>query len=296
MLIRFNKIDYELLRFSPAVIAVACIMAARDASGVTPIWSKYLEYVTGMEYEQVKDCYEMLLRLKSHRISGIETTATATTKEDVGAMSEKVLELNQNIFNQIPATQPQTTKATMEGSCIVRGGAAKPPLKEEKFNIKAKREQIENIKKTIKDKLISLNNKSKSIETLLEDDVPPTRTTVFKSYREVNVKNTTNNRPESENTDAAAPVTKDQNKSGFLPLTNIERQQMPLKVNCSSVDAMIGLGAVANNTKEKENNKHAKPVHGEQARAVRTGVNHGVKDSMAAGDALAILLQKTMRI
>jgi hypothetical protein len=85
-----------------------------------------------------------------------------------------VLELNQNISNQLPVTHPATTKAR---------GSEKEGHREEKFNIKAKREQMENIKRTIKDKLISLNNKSRSIETLLEDDGKSGVNSALPSYR-----------------------------------------------------------------------------------------------------------------
>lgn len=55
----------------------------------------------------------------------------------------------------------------------------------EKFNVKAKREEMETMKKNIKDKLISLNNKSKTIESLLEEGNIPSKKTAFNTYRGV---------------------------------------------------------------------------------------------------------------
>lgn len=59
----FNQlIDYDLLQFSPSVISVACILLARVSACITPLWSPYLQYFTGYEFEQIKDCYLMLQR------------------------------------------------------------------------------------------------------------------------------------------------------------------------------------------------------------------------------------------
>ncbi len=294
-------IDYELLQYNPSVIATACVMAARNIAKVPP-WSKHLEYAASIEFEQVKECYELLQKLNSQ---------PTTPRVDVvpNVPHEKVLELNQNIFNQVPAVQPTTTKAGMEGSCMIRT-FAKPVLKEEKFNIKAKREQIENIKKTIKDKLISLNNKSKSIETLLEEDVPlGIRNTAFKSYRGAYTKTasaTAAHDPTEKPADVSvglAPSSRDTNKSELLPLG--DRQIMGHKPNCSTVDVvpLTGNAVTVNNLKEKENNKHViKPAHGEQLqqqqqRCIRPVVSsHVVRDSVGTSDVLSVLLQKTMRI
>lgn len=214
--------------------------------------------------------------------------------EPASAGREKVLELNQNIFNQIPTIQPTTAKSAHENGCIARG-YIKVQAKEEKFNIKAKREQIENIKKTIKDKLISLNNKSKSIETLLEDDVPVARSTAFKSYRGAYNKSVvhtlTNGVPladpiqRGEVVLGANPMN---NKSQFL-VNNAERQAMH-KPNCSTIETVIGAAATALGGKEKEN-KNVKLVHCEQPKGGK--MSHSIKDP---SDALVMLLQKTMRI
>ena len=148
---------------------MACILAARTWCGVQPVWSHNLQLVTTYDYDQVAPCYSLLLQYSSalpNRLAGPPPLPPPS--------ADKVLELNQNIGNQLPPTRPATTKAR---------GNDKDGHREEKFNIKAKREQMENIKRTIKDKLIALNNKSRSIETLLEDDCPPGVKSALSSYR-----------------------------------------------------------------------------------------------------------------
>jgi len=302
-LISTHTIDYELLQYNPSVIGIACIMAARNSAKITPVWSKHLEFISSIEYDQAKECYEALLRPNSTVVTPrVEVLETAEKP-----CHEKVLELNQNIFNQIPNVQPTTVKATTDSSCI-GNNFIKPVVKEEKFNIKAKREQIENIKKTIKDKLISLNNKSKSIETLLEEDVPITRNTAFKSYRGAYNKNAMH-APEilvsskNDNSVIGSLNPKDKNKSELMSFVNIERQPMSHKPNCSTIETpmnsvpMLLSSSSSNNLKEKENNKHiARPVHIEQVKIARLNSgNHGQKE-IGTADPISILLQKTMRI
>ena len=55
-------LGYELQQFSQSVIAIACVLAARLLSKITPLWSPHLEYITFLEYGQVKECTEMLLK------------------------------------------------------------------------------------------------------------------------------------------------------------------------------------------------------------------------------------------
>lgn len=252
---------------------------------MAPLWSKHLEYVTFFEQEQVKDCFDALTKVR-------QITESPAVARIIGpaesAPAEKVLELNQNIFNQLPSVQPTTTKAAAEGT---GKGFGKAQAREENFNIKAKREQIENIKRTIKDKLISLNNKSKSIESLLEDDVPVTRNTAFKSYRGAYTKNAAHllEKIEADIGHSLAGQQsngcKDKNRSELLSAAGPERQGH--KSNCSSIEAAALV------EKEKENKE-------EYAKGAKTAqklaLGHAIRESVGPADPLVLLLQKTMRI
>jgi len=187
------------MKYSSAIIAVSCILGARQLVKLNNIWNEHLEDITTMEYEQVEECYELLMK---------EYKNVITSKANSWSGSVKVLELNQNIGNQLVGN-----KKLIETTCRTRyvppkpkeesfhthsslssvssqidisnhhsntklikrnndGKTKKLQLKENKskFNIKAKREEIESLKKIIKDRLISLNNKSRTIEMLLYEN------------------------------------------------------------------------------------------------------------------------------
>ena len=150
-------------------MAISCVLGGRELLKINPIWSPHLEHITTMEYIQVKDCYEFLMKQYS-------------SSEDSTNSNGKILEQNKNISNQ-----PKVLSMFAERSCTERGklkGGIKARMfsikphrgnenkEQSKFNIKAKREEIENLKKAIKNRLISLNNKSRTIERLLNDNNP----------------------------------------------------------------------------------------------------------------------------
>lgn len=64
--VKFNFIrlllDYELQKFSPSEIAVGIIVAARKNSGISPIWTPQLDYLTTFEYSQIKEVSEMITK------------------------------------------------------------------------------------------------------------------------------------------------------------------------------------------------------------------------------------------
>ncbi len=191
-------LDYELLQYSPSIIGVACVVAARGLCGLAPVWTPQLEFITSYDFDQIAGCHSLLTRYSSSLTSSL-CISQPLVSADTSAMSshEKVLELNQNIGNRLPTTRPATTKATKVpptvqplpmaratfGERRANEGMAKAQQKEEHFNIKAKKVEMENMKQSIKDKLVALNNKSRSIETLLEEDRNTSTNLAFMSYR-----------------------------------------------------------------------------------------------------------------
>jgi hypothetical protein len=197
------------MKYSPAVTAVSCILSARQLAKFKNVWNAHLEHITTMEYEQVKECYELLMK---------EYNSIRTSKTNSLSGSMKVLELNQNIGNQllkdkklaettcktryvVPKTKEEIfhthnnlsnvqvdTKNHHTNTRLIKknndGKSKKVQLKENKskFNIKAKREEIESLKKIIKDRLISLNNKSRTIEMLLYENNSTLSDNVARSY------------------------------------------------------------------------------------------------------------------
>ena len=147
------------MKYNPNVLAVSCVLGGRQLARIAPIWSKTIGSIGLVEYEHVKQCYE---RLMQEYLVSNETIGRSIN------LRGNVLETNRNISNQ-PFKSIVVVNTTMNNQ-----------IDENKFDIKRKKHEIENLKKAIKEKLISLNNKSRTIETLLKGEIQQSSSNSFR--------------------------------------------------------------------------------------------------------------------
>lgn len=133
---------------------MACVLCGRKLAKISPVWSPRLEHVTCLDYEQVKDCYDLLLELQMGSGDSKVQHVRLVPKKNV----PKPL-FRARLFSQ----------QLMEGTCVI-GGQRTLEQESEKFDVHERRKQIEQLKKTIKERLTSLNKQSQNIEALLRKE------------------------------------------------------------------------------------------------------------------------------
>ena len=137
------RLGYEITQFDPSIIGICCIMSGRQSLEL-PAWSEYLGYITSVDYEKVKNCYEMLTK-NSH-------------------------------MKQNNVIKPENIPKTIT-DCSVKYNE----LSKRKQSVNLGKHKIEGSIKNINEMLNSLNEKTIMIERMLAKDC--TVRTINKEYK-----------------------------------------------------------------------------------------------------------------
>jgi len=215
-------LDYEMTQYSPSAIAVACIIAGRKLTGLTPVYSQRLKQITCLDYKKVKDCYEALWKVnfnpKIHHVR-LMPKNTSDTLFRTRLLSQQLMERTRTIGKEKILNQET-----------------------DKFNVHERRKQIEQLKQTIKERLSLLNSQSKNIEALLQKDGVAIKKPYFKTEIMGHSK-------------SSAHVLSSTMTNSLLkknPL-NSQMNSKERTAECKSIQELLSKAPIAN-LKEKENN------------------------------------------
>ncbi|KAL7092984.1 hypothetical protein ACP275_11G014900 [Erythranthe tilingii] len=90
-LAELGMMNYEILTYSPSMIAASAVYAARATSNTTPLWNETLEMHTGFTEAQITDCAKVLVRFhwmaaQQQKLRGVYKKYCASERRGVAVL------------------------------------------------------------------------------------------------------------------------------------------------------------------------------------------------------------------
>lgn len=131
--------DYSLYQWDSSIVGMACVVAARRANRVNPLWSRHFDELSGFSFAEIKPCYERVYDFYKRAFHGKNSDSSRVKSQAAPYKGQPLTSQNANTrggqHSHKPSTNSQnflscnlTPQGHAASASTTPRGVAKPTL------------------------------------------------------------------------------------------------------------------------------------------------------------------------